>query len=236
MEGIPFPGWSTWTCNGILAKEGTAQLGPLYQQRTGDPRCTPKSLGACGNLWSTRAVDPRLPEAVRSCVNFLRHVAYQGVFGLDILLPEDGSPARVIEVNPRLTSGFSMEAMIGAWDPSGDLIDGLLNMESGEEIEDISLPASPIAAAQAVLYGSHDVEGPVETTIPSGRYTLNNGNPTHVDSCADLHRCQAGEGIVLARSRGHRIGAHGELARIQVWGEESDLTDWLDWLRESVRV
>ena len=58
----------------------------------------------------------------------------RGVFGLDILLPEDGSPARVIEVNPRLTSGFSMEAMIGAWDPSGDLIDGLLNMESGEEI------------------------------------------------------------------------------------------------------
>ena len=51
------------------------------------------------------------------CVNFLRHVAYQGVFGL-IFCSRGRESGPVIEVNPRLTSGFSMEAMIGAWDPS----------------------------------------------------------------------------------------------------------------------
>ena len=41
--GVSFPGWKHLDVQWNLAKEGTAQLGPLYQQRTGDPRCTPKS-------------------------------------------------------------------------------------------------------------------------------------------------------------------------------------------------
>lgn len=232
----PFLRGDTWTCNGVMDGKGNARLGSLYQQRTGDSRCTSKPLGACGNQWSTAECDPRLMASVSEAVRFLKMQGFQGVFGLDLLLPEDGTEARIIEVNPRLTSGFSMEGMLGIWDASTDLMEALLASEGGATLQNTPVIPSSAAAAQAVVYGHHTEESPIQQTVQSGRYTRQDGLIRLLEPSSDLALCGPDEAIILARSKGQRVGAHGELARVQVWGGEPELTDWLPWLRQNVWV
>ncbi|MGH7643278.1 MAG: ATP-grasp domain-containing protein [Candidatus Dormibacteria bacterium] len=100
------------TVTGVVAKN-RAVVGPACLQLTGLASLTPHQLGSCGNDYG-RAV-PQADEvhqvAVRAA-EWLGRLGHLGVFGLDLVVSEDGA-IRCIEVNPRLVASvplFSLSA------------------------------------------------------------------------------------------------------------------------------
>lgn len=100
------------TVTGIVSQD-QVWVGPACRQLTGLPLLTPHPLGSCGNDY--RQPVPR-PEAVRDLAiragDWLRQEGHRGVFGLDVVVGEEGS-IWCIEVNPRLVASvplFSLTA------------------------------------------------------------------------------------------------------------------------------
>ena len=226
----------TWTFNGVLTETGNTIVGGLYQQRTGDPRCTASPLGACGNLWSLDESDPRLDGAVQACILLLRTQRYTGAFGVDLLLPEDGSPALVIEVNARSTSGLSMEAMLSRHLGETPLVDYLTGREHADA--PVMNLSGSTRAIQAVMYGSNSEPNQVSDSLQSGTWHWPVGatEPDFAHKGTDPTACHEHEAVILARSVGQWVGAQGERARIQSMGNEESLGPWIEWVSGHIRA
>ncbi|MGA7363073.1 MAG: ATP-grasp domain-containing protein [Candidatus Dormiibacterota bacterium] len=100
------------TVTGVVSRERLL-LGPACIQLTGLPSLTPHPLGSCGNDYGRPVPEP---EAVREVAlrtaEWLRLQGHLGVFGLDLVVGEDGG-VWCIEVNPRLVASvplFSLSA------------------------------------------------------------------------------------------------------------------------------
>lgn len=225
----------TFTFNGVLgASPGEVVLGSLYRQRTGDPRCTVKTLGACGNVWASIGPPEEALKRVACRVgDFLLAQGLRGPFGGDLLWDEEKEKVRVIEVNTRLTSGLSMEGFLTGRSGGSTLLPLALQACRGQSLAPFS-PVEGLHGAQAVLYSRHEEPHEFPHSIPSGRYEMASRAVLWKDSCVDPTQCAPNQAIVLARSAGQWIGAEGEWARIQVVGDESLLDPWVDWLAQSL--
>ncbi|HVB54194.1 MAG TPA: YheC/YheD family protein [Candidatus Acidoferrales bacterium] len=100
------------TVTGVVA-ENRLMIGPACLQLTGLPSLTPHPLGSCGNDYG-RPVPQRekIHQVALQTAEWLRRQGHLGIFGLDLLVDEDGA-TWCIEVNPRLVASvplFSLSA------------------------------------------------------------------------------------------------------------------------------
>lgn len=223
----------TWTFNGAMWPSGDCVLGESYRQRTGDPLCTANPLGACGNVWGEPA--PESLAAVREdIVQFLKNQHFTGPFGVDVLVPDDGTAAQIIEINSRSTSGLSMEAYLtkakGGSSLAEAVMDACLDVKQRTKLSGVQLKG-----AQAVIYSFISDEIQMTSDVVSGTYRNIDGEVQFVSKNANPAVCSSTECVVLARSKGQWIGAQGELARLQVCGAETDLHPWIHWINDVLR-
>ncbi len=220
----------TLTFNGCIGSQGSFVLGPIYRQRTGDPRCTSIPLGACGNIWEDVDQSPEMMHVISRLSQWLSEQGYVGVFGVDLLWDEQTGLVTVIEVNPRLTSGLSMESLLQR---SGlPILAQHLHATSGQPLSDV--PIRLDSGSQAVLYQRENNPQKCAHTLRSGRFRWEDGNPLWLDTSSDPQDCEEGEAIVLVRTSDQWIGPLGEVARVQVLGGEKELSPWIDWLSSSL--
>lgn len=201
------------TVNGCVAATG-APVGRPYAQLTGIPGATPHPLGACGNAFEGDRLDvPALREAAERIGLALQAAGYRGIFGVDAVL-DAGGAVYVIEVNPRMISGASLEALLqdrsGALPPAAAHVLALLGAELPGSLE-----GAPIVGGQVVVYSPHDAHATVSAAPPAGRYRLRGATLERVDGALDPGACGIDEVILLARSPGRAVPPTGEIARIQ---------------------
>ncbi|GMV38415.1 MAG: hypothetical protein AMXMBFR64_01310 [Myxococcales bacterium] len=206
VEGV------TLTINGCAA-EGSAPVGRPYIQLTGIPGATPHALGACGNAFEgDRLGAPALRAAAERIGVALSSAGYRGIFGVDAVLDAHGA-IHVIEVNPRMISGSSLEALLqssAGVPPAAAHVLAVLGAELPP-----SLAGPPVTGGQIVIYSPHDAPCRVVAAPPAGRYRLDGASLHRVDGQVDPTGCAQDEVVLLARSPGRAVPPTGEIARVQ---------------------
>jgi hypothetical protein len=206
---------ATYTQNGCVFGGGAVVCAEPYLQLTGVAECTPYPFGACGNVWKAGAmVAPEVVGLGARVGALLAAHGYLGAFGVDILVEPSGQPW-LVEVNPRLVSGLSMEALL--YPP----MDSLARFHCEAMLESAVPPPTPrlelprgTACSQLVLYAEHS--GAVSQTAPrSGTYRIIEERLSWVEPNTDPRRCAADTAVVWARSPGRPVERGAEVARIQ---------------------
>ena len=219
-EAIAHRGWkatawiegTTWTLNACVDRHGNIAVGPTYRQLTGIPECTPHVLGACGNIWGEDSAPEALPALAKTLGTSLHDGGFVGSFGIDAI--DSGDALHLIEVNPRLTSGLSMEAMLSSARGATSVAESHLRAHRGGAIEDGPLPGD-IRGSQLVLYARTEEVTSLQSAPLSGRYRLEGGACRRIDDCTDPAQTSAGEAIIWARTPHRPIPAGAEFLRIQ---------------------
>ena len=209
VDGTPL------TVNGCVTGPGLVHVGRAYVQLTGLPEATPQLLGACGNAWEGgRAADSGLEEAAAAIGRALSRAGYLGIFGVDAIW--HGADLRVIEVNPRMISGASMESLLQLSAATLPLAAAHVLAHLGETA---TLPGdtgrAAVTGGQLVLYNLAPKDTIVESSPLSGRFRLSSSGLDRLDDEVDPAACAPDEVILLARSQGRSVPAGGEYARVQ---------------------
>ena len=207
VDGTPL------TVNGC-ATEGGASVGRPYAQLTGVPGATPHPLGACGNAFEGSRFDvPALRDAAARIGHALAEAGYRGIYGIDAILDPVGD-VHVIEVNPRMISGSSLETLLqseaGGLGPAAAHILAL----AGEALP-VSLEGAPVTGGQVVLYSDPGTPRVIASSPGAGRFRLVGDALVPVDGGLDPTQCAADEVILLPRSAGRTVPPTGEIARVQ---------------------
>ena len=135
------------TLHAVVDAEGHVVVSAPIIQVTGVPLLTPYPLGSCGNdfTWRPRPIPsssaPALGERVGAV---LAERGYRGAFGLDFVVPMDGSCV-LIEINPRLTASFALYA---SREPS--LLENHLDAVGGGSLAPRRLP--PLPGGQLIVH------------------------------------------------------------------------------------
>jgi predicted ATP-grasp superfamily ATP-dependent carboligase len=95
------------TVTGVIAKDRVL-VGQACVQLTGLTILTPHPLGSCGNDYSRPAPEAdAVHQVALAAAEWLRHQGHLGIFGLDLVVGQDGS-IWCIEVNPRLVASVPL--------------------------------------------------------------------------------------------------------------------------------
>lgn len=201
------------TVNGCATDAGAA-IGRPYAQLTGIPGATPHPLGACGNAFEGDRFDvPELRHAAARVGEALAAAGYRGIYGIDAVLSPAGD-VHVIEVNPRMISGSSLEALLqaaaGALPPAAAHVLALCGAATPPTLE-----GAPVTGGQVVLYSEAPEPRAVASSPGAGRFRLAGDALECVDGALDPTACAPDEVVLLPRSAGRVVPPAGEVARIQ---------------------
>jgi len=95
------------TVTGVIA-EDQLLVGQACVQLTGLPSLTPHPLGSCGNDYSNPVPEAKaVHQLALRTAEWLRRQGHLGIFGLDLVVGQDGS-IWCIEVNPRLVASVPL--------------------------------------------------------------------------------------------------------------------------------
>ena len=101
VEGTPV------TVTGVAFPE-VVVVGQASLQLTGIPHLTPHPMGSCGNDFFSPVPHRVVVEQIAAAVGeWLRQQGHRGVFGVDLVVAEDGR-CWCIEVNPRLVASVPL--------------------------------------------------------------------------------------------------------------------------------
>jgi hypothetical protein len=205
-----------FTLNGCVFAEAEPVVYGPYLQWTGLELCTPRPLGACGNAWDPRFGGyARLEGIGRDVGRALADAGYFGAYGVDVLV-DAGGQAHLIEVNPRITSGFALETLLLASKAAAP--PGLAHiLATGGQARPLHAePPEVGSAGQLVFYLDGEAPALVTEAPRSGTYALAEGALVWRGPSLDVRQAQHDEAVAFFGSPGRLVARGGEYARIQV--------------------
>lgn len=218
VDGLPL------TLNACVTARGVAVGAPCVQL-TGEPELTPYPLGSCGNDWCAAG---SLDLPVAALVALAERVGealagddYRGIFGLDLVLTEDGEPF-VIEVNPRLVASIALYTQLEVLAGRLPLLARHVLAFLAPDLDDAPLDAhlGPVAGAQVILHNIAPRPIGVTSRVAAGVYRHESGGGlTLARPAATVDRLASPDEILLLPPAAGRHPAPGtELARLQTRG------------------
>jgi biotin carboxylase len=214
------------TLNACVTGAGVA-VGRPFVQLTGEPELTRHPLGSCGNDWS--APLPCDPEAAagaaRTVGAALDAEGYRGIFGLDLVIRPDGSPA-VIEVNPRLVASVALYTQLEVAEGRVPLLARhvLAHLDPSADRVPLGAHTGRLPGSQMILHNTASVARRRSPGVRSGAYVWrpSTGEVVFQRPAAHVDRLQDGEVLILASPEGRLIASGAEAGRVQCPGPISD--------------
>ena len=203
---MPYWPGETYTLNACVSPEEIWISFPM-KQLTGMAGLTPYSLGSCGNDIdldedeTLKKHSLEMQQLTYWIAKKLQQKKYQGVFGVDFLIPFHQPQPYILEINPRLTGNIGFTGLLGC--------DILLKHLQVFEWE----PLFPVKSAKTISGGAQLVfrqlgSECVRPDCSSGIYRLRQGCFEWIASSWDVEGLREEEYLILFRRQ-------EELFRIQ---------------------
>lgn len=209
------------TLNACVTEGGVA-IGAPFAQLTGLDAFTTHRLGSCGQIWSAaQAPEPSrtaMISAARTIGDALAAEGYRGIFGVDFVVSNGGTPF-VIEVNARLVASIAVFTQLELMAGRVPLLLRHLAafVQPHADHAPLDIHQAPLDGAQVVL---HNVSGR-DAMIPpdvSGAWRRDESGWHRLESGASTVRVAdlaPGDGLVLSGPPGRTIAPGAEWARVQ---------------------